>query len=208
MGLSKNNNKAMSTKLAKQAVVQILNARRELKYFEAHTSGTLSSAGALYAISEGIIQGDTSGARDGESIHVQSLQLHWELNLNSSTSRAITRLIIFSDNQAQGIYPSVTGGTNGILTRADTNSSYDFPVAIHHRFKIYLDESICLSDAGVRTAHIYRNIKLGNHKVFFTGTSAAQASNGPGALYALFIEDGVTFQTAYDISAAIKYYDS
>jgi hypothetical protein len=194
--------------VARKAVIDILNARRELKYFEFHTSSTLSSGGGIVALSQPIVQGDTAGTRDGESINMAYLDIHWELNLAAAGTRAICRLIIFTDSQAQGVLPTVTGSTNGILTRADENACYDFPVAIHHRFKILYDESVCLSSAGIVCSHIKRKIKLGNHKVVYLDPTSVAVANGQGAVYALLIEDSVVNATAVDLSVAMAYYDS
>jgi len=196
----------------KKVVVDVPNARREMKYFEVGAAGTISSAtGLITPLTQPIVQGDGSGTRDGESINVVSILCRFAFQLATGAVRDYVRVIVFYDTQANGVYPTVTGSTNGLLTSApNPNSSYDFPVAIRHRFKILHDETHAMTATGdSATIRVVQNIKFGNHKVYYPATTSVEAANGKGAVYVMFVCDTASpNSTAYDLNCAIKFYDS
>jgi hypothetical protein len=190
-------------------MVDMLNARREMKYIESNVEANFNVNGTINTLTQNIIQGDTAGTRDGNSINVKEIDVRFEAFMNSSASIDFIRLIIFSDEQANGIYPTVSGSTNGILTSDDPNAAYDFPTAIYHRFKIWLDHSWSMSINGdSRAVQLVRKVKMGNHKIFYPAATSIEAANGKGALYALLISDTPTNLTAHNLGVAIKYFDS
>ncbi len=201
--------KSTPHRVEKRMIIDMLNARRELKYIEVSSESNMPVDGGILPITQKIIQGDTSGTRDGDGINVSKLSLRLQLALNSAATLDFCRVIVFSDNQANGVYPTPSGSTNGILTAADPNAAYDFPVAVRKRFKILLDKDFAMSTAGnSKVVQFDTKLQLGNHRVYYSGTTDAEASNSKGAIYVMLISDTGTTLTAYNMTMAVWYYDS
>lgn len=203
------NRPANPNKLARKMFNDMLNARRELKYIEISSESAMPVDGGIIALTQKIVQGDSAGTRDGSDINIAGLSVRFQLALNAAASLDFCRLILFSDNDSHGAYPTPTGALDGILTVADPNAAYDFPVAVRHRFKILLDQDFAMSNAGnSKVVQFNRNIKMGAHKVYYSATTDVESANNKGAIYAMVISDTPTTTTAYNLTVAVKYYDS
>lgn len=196
--------------VSKRAVVDMLNSRRELKYIETGVEANFNVDGTINTLTQPIVQGDSSATRDGDSINVKEITVNFQAFMSSSATIDFIRVIIFSDEQGNGVYPTVTGSnSNSVLAQADPNSNYSFPTAIYHRFKIWMDHRFSMSINGdSRAVQLSKTIKMGNHKVFYPQTTSVEGANGKGALYALLISDTPTNLTAHNLLVGIKFYDS
>jgi hypothetical protein len=206
MGKTKNNmasKKSTSSTLTRQAVMSMLNARREKKYNDNSYSGTLSNSGAVSPWTEVVSQGDSSSTRDGAQIELVMLKLFYRL-IYSGTGTNIARIIVFIDTMNEGVMPSVTD----ILTSASVSSNYTRDVEIVKRYHILYDQAHSLTvNATTESIIKYQKIRC-RRIVSYNGTTAATGSNGKNSVWTLRITDNVGTNVGYGISQGTLYYDS
>ena len=191
--------------LTKQQFVSMLNARREKKYFTGNDETSLAVNGVINPLTQEIIVADTGDARDGSQINVCKLDLSLQLLMNGSAVADIVRFIVFADMQANGVYPAVTD----LLTSGDPNAPYTRTVTVQHRYKILHDSVITLSTGGSNRVVVHRKaLHLGNHPVYYAGTTSVETANGKGALYYFLCSDEATNVGAFNLDWAVSYYDS
>jgi len=183
----------------------MLNARREKKYFTGNDETSFAVNGVINPLTQDIIVGDTGDFRDGSQINVSKLDVSIQLLMNGTAAADIVRFIVFADMQANGVYPTVAD----LVVSADPNAPYTRTVTVEHRYKILHDAVITLSTGGSNRVVVHRKaIHLGNHPVYYAGTTSVEASNGKGALYYFLCSDEATNVGAYNLDWAVSFYDS
>ncbi len=162
-------------------------------------SNTHTTSGAVFAVTQSIVQGDSLTTRDGNQLVVRRLTLrHYE---TTGTTSAVQRIILFWDNQSNGVAPGVTD----VLAAADLKSGYSTLAFQQRRFHVLLDEYVDTSAAG-RVAVVRTHTFNLNHKVFYNGTTDVAGSNGKGSMWLLFISDVTT--GTYGYGQDIEFYDA
>jgi len=198
--------KSMVTKAQlRQAIRGFEVKSRELKYTNPITTGSYSAAGIMYSITQTVTQGDSAQQRDGNSINLKSIEFVWQSQLNTSANFDWARLVIFIDTQNTGADPAVSQ----LLMSAVSGAPHERFVFITKRYRVLFDEVVTLTNSGSnKITHIKHKLKLKDHHVEYLGTTNAQASNGPGAVYALLLADASVNFSAYSLNVALKYYDA
>lgn len=133
---------------------------KEFKYHDFTVNATSSST-PTSTVMNAIAQGDTSLTREGLEIHVQSIQLAWQMKTNSAANKAyVYRVVLLKDTMNQGVAPVWTDvyESNSHLALKERH------VAAHGRFKIYYDKTFVVNPAitlveNLRTKKYYKRFK-------------------------------------------------
>lgn len=166
----------------------------DAKYFTDTSPILLAQAGTVTLLST-IAQGNAITDREANSIRIASVTLHELLTVGAATGFA--RTIIFQDNLNQGVLPLVTD----VLNSADVNSPLNAVNKVNKRFRILHDRVYSLVPATETAALNSTNVLSSLSPVKFLGTTAVQASQGAGSLYAL----RVTSLAATQPSSALNW---
>jgi hypothetical protein len=194
-----------STGISKAQFVQMLNARREMKYNTQNNETTVPANGTINTMTQAIVVSDTADGRDGNQITVKTVDMNLSIALNASVNVDFVRLIVFADTQNNGVYPTVVN----ILTATDPNATYGREVTVTKRFRILHDKMFTLTTGGDNRAIFHhKKINLKNHTVTYSGTTSVETANAKGALFFLICGDEATNNSAYNMDWAVSYYDS
>lgn len=179
----------------------VLSNSLERKVFSITATGVaVLTAGTVVNVTNGVIEGDDIGQRQGTVIKLSRFRILYRATA-SATSSSI-RFILFRDMFNQGTTPAVAD----ILPSGQWISQYaDTRVMQQHRFKILNDVMLDLEIAGsnVKTRQYDVPVK-GN--VAYNGATAVSASNGAGAVFLLVIGNAIT--TQYDYTIQLLFTDA
>jgi hypothetical protein len=181
----------------------VVRSIAERKVYNGGATGQTSAAtGTVWALSQGVIQGDAVNARDGTQITLQSVHLRVDAFMPTATIAAGLRVILFSDSQNNGSLPLVVD----VLHQASMISPYSTIQQITNRFRIHADVLRNLTAGGVQ--QVVFDIRRGISKqISYNGTTDVAAANGKNALFMMVITDvGSGFPT-YDFSHSLRYLD-
>lgn len=180
-------NNAQGT-LVRRVVRDVLLSQQELKRANTNPGNTVwTTAGAITQISQQIVQGDSIQGRSGDTISPKELTVN--LAMVSIGHAYLGRVIIFQDMLNVGIDPTVAQ----VLDTASYIATYQPDTAQQHRFKILYDHTFScdfISGVVTTTSRMFKEFKFKlKGKIRYNGATNVAASNGPGALYILFISD-------------------
>lgn len=166
-------------------------------------STAMSNAGFVTYVST-IAIGDDNADRSGASINPLSLQF-WHTMNSGTTQSQVMRYILFQDKQSYGAAPAVLD----VLQTADVTSQYNIPNLLAKRFRILKDWTMTgvVGTAGATTGSLIQRkgtIRKLN-KINFTGTTAAVASAGSGAVYLLGITSAAANVGTHDFRYTLKF---
>ncbi len=180
-------------------------ASRELRLSTTTGSGTASASGTVWAITQGIIQGDNIEQREGAQINVKHLTVQLQATMNSAAEGTQLRVIVFRDLESHGTVPAVTD----VLDTASTMSGYNVYWRQSRRFKIMVDQLIPMSISG-NSRHISRrwDFKQNMVKVTYLGNTDVAGANGPNSYYLLVIDDLGANHPTYGFGWTVTYFDS
>lgn len=170
--------KALSTALA---VKKLLNV--EYKHYDQAGTAAPPTAGQVILFDNGMLQGDSTTQREGNSILVKSLQ--FKGRFISTVNAQQVRVLMVQDTDNQGAAPAVTD----ILSAADPNAFYnviDYP----GRFRILGDKTVNLSGAvgpSIREINMYHK---GGFHIKYNGATGAVTDRRKNAVYILWISTG------------------
>lgn len=153
----------------------------------------LTTAGTITYLST-IAIGDDNADRDGAAISPDYLKVWCTNNYFQAAGVGICRYIIFQDKQSYGAAPAVLD----VLQTADPNSQFNVPNKLAGRFRILMDWMFTGINGQDKQFHI-RKKTMKPGKVNFTGTTAAVASAGMGAIYLLRITSTAAATAPSDI---------
>jgi hypothetical protein len=184
-------------------VLRVVRSIAEKKVYVGGASGQTSAAtGTVWALSQGIIQGDAVNGRDGTQITLQNINVRVDAFMPTATIAAGLRVIVFSDTQNNGSLPAVVD----VLDSASLISPYSIIQQITNRFRIHADVIRNLTAGGIQQV-VYDIKRSITQKISYNGTTDVAASNGKNALFMLIITDvGAGFPT-YDFTHNIRYLD-
>ncbi len=168
-----------STGLAKRVKKLEMGYGKELKTLDvSYALDPVTAVGVITPLSQ-LAQGTTSITREGLQICPRHLtyKIHVVSDAGSASAEYI-RVIIFVDKQNAGSYPTA-------VQLLETDSYLAFPEHDSRpRFRIYRDFMIQLDSVGHSGTLRKGIIKFGkNFKIWYKGTTAAEASNGKNALF-------------------------
>lgn len=188
--------------ISQQIKQAIANTAEKKVLVGSATTQTTTNVGQVWALTQGIVQGDAVNSRDGTQITIQSYRLKADVFMPTATIAAGVRIIIFTDSQNNGSLPSVTD----VLATNSFISQYSIIQQVTNRFHIHHDVTKNLTAGGIQQV-VFDLSKSMRHKVSYNGTTDVAASNGKNALFALIITDvGTNFPT-YDFTYTIRYLD-
>ncbi len=159
----------------------------EKKYWEVIASSTSMSNGGVIVPLTLIPQGDEITSREGKHISPISLYGHFHIRGNDSATIAATnRVIIFRDNRQHGVLPVVTDVLQAANPLALMNMTHS------DRFKIvksWYSMSGSVGESDTPNNRVRKFYKKMRGRINFIGTGGAQADQGIGNYYMLFITD-------------------
>jgi hypothetical protein len=164
----------------------------ETKFLDTNVpSYTVSTTGSMTPISE-IAQGLTSTTRVGDSLRIQHIEVRGRVQVNTSATNSLVRVMLVRDLDGYGTAPTVAD----VL---EVNASVGAPLspekfAKRERFSILFDELICVQSAiSTGTAMIpFTFMTTHQGHILYLGSTAAPASDGKGSVYLLAVSDEAT----------------
>jgi hypothetical protein len=183
--------------------MRVIRSIAERKAFISGATGqNTSAAGTVWALTQGIVQGDAINTRDGTQITLQSLHLKIDAFMPSATIAAGVRLVVFTDSQNNGSLPAVLD----VLNSTSMISPYSLIQQVTNRFHIHADIVKNFTAGGIQQ-HLFEVKRSIANKVSYNGVTDVATSNGKNALFFLIITDvGAGFPT-YDFTHCIRYLD-
>lgn len=134
-----------------------------------------------------IAEGNTNNDRTGEIIYLQSIQARGILSETSDVSTAV-RLIMFFDTQQAGVLPTVTQ----VLSTDDVHSLKS--ASSKGRFQIMWDQTVFLQPT-IASGNAWQGVqyykKFRGRRIYFKGSTAADADLSKGSPYLLLIQSDV-----------------
>ncbi len=181
-----NNIRQYVTRVSKRLKKLETGYGKELKTLDTVNEGTRSTTGQILPLTA-MSQGDTSLTREGLQIRPRHLQYKIVNTIHANDTACTTRYIIFSDKEMQGTYP-----TPAQLMEGDHIASWP-EHDTRPRFRIHKVITISHSINGNRRQTRNGIIKFSaNHKIWFSGTNAAEASLGKNHLFLYVVSDEQT----------------
>lgn len=171
----------------------------ETKTLDTYNGANISNTGTVSTISS-IAQGLDYTNRVGDSIKMQHIYIGYRWQISTSATKTFVRTMLVRDLDGYGTIPTVTG----ILETADVLAPKKYLNT--DRFSILYDEVETLSSVSeTLTVSRYNTPHEGHIK--YLGTTAADASNGKGSMYLVFLSSEATNQPRVDFNARILFTD-
>lgn len=175
----------------------------EVKTHDVDGQFTANTTGQIIPISM-IAQGDTSITREGLQIKPLSLEVKVLTTSDASSTVATThRLIVFKDKEMHGTHPTVANilESDGLLALPEHDT--------RPRFKFYRDVIISAEKAAQDSIYYKTYIKFKNKtRIYYSGTTAAEASSGKNQLYLYFLTNQATNTPDSYYQIRLRYRDS
>ena len=174
----------------------------EIKRVDTTSTGTITNAGTVTSLSL-IAEGNDYNQRDGHSIKAISLEGRVNASSYNASTNNVLRWIVFRDLEQSGTQPTPAQLLESVAGAYAPVSSFQHDNT--ERFEILHDQSVAVSYD--RPAVLSMGLKLGCH-VRFSGTTAADASNKEGHLYALMISADGANGPALNAYYRLSYVDN
>lgn len=163
----------------------------------------VSTTGSITALNY-VAQGDGEETRDGKMFRMKSLELRYQLSMDTLEEQQTTgiRVIVFLDTDPTGSGPSLSTlldqTVNPMISprNLDSRSRYVILLDRIHQLNPNGQESLCRK--------FYKKLDL---KVLFSGATATDATIKKNGLYILFVSDQ-TNQAKQTFNARIRYIDN
>ncbi len=201
------NNAQQAVQMSAQALKISRNLKgivnSELHSHDVTVSSVISSTGTMTSLCA-IAQSDDQTGRTGRSILAKSIEIRQFVNANSTVAATNVRQIIFMDSMNQGADPAPTE----LLVTDDPNALRNV-LSEKGRFKVLWDSQsvIPLSAEGSHNAKVnHKFINLGNHHIFYEGTTAG--TEGKGALFLYQVTNLSTLPPGQSTRVRLRFYDN
>jgi len=171
----------------------------ETKILDTSNGANISNTGTVSTIST-IVQGLDYNQRVGDSIKMQNIYIAYRWQIGASATKTFVRTILFRDLDNYGTLPTVAN----VLESVDVLSPKKYLNA--DRFSVLYDEVETLSSVS-ETLTVSRYSTPHEGHIKYLGTTAADASNGKGSVYLLFLSSEVTNQPRVDFYTRILFTD-
>ncbi len=182
----KSKQKSVDSKISK-AIQRAFRSRLETKVNILNVSPTaISAAGAVYNLSNAIVQGDDYNNRTGDMITSVGSTLNFRFRAIGTDQTA--RFIVVRDDINTGVTPAVTDILETPIYRSEFNARTTIQ---QKRFKVLMDAYIDSNLNGETLKTVTKTISP-HGKTFYNGGTAVVASNGKGSLFLLVIGDAST----------------
>jgi len=186
-----------------------ISSSLEHMHYQVTAAGTAATAGNMYTVSQGIVQGTALNQRDGDVIRPELIELNMSLKSTAAIATvgtAVYRVILFQDMLNTGAVPSVTD----VLTAANPLSPYDAENRQQSRFKFLYDKIHDFSAAyATNTVKVIQTSIRTKGAIYYNGATNASGSNGKGSLWLFTVIDSVAVMgVAENWYIDIKYTDA
>jgi len=168
----------------------------ETKIAEATGTSSIDTAGAVTSMSL-IAQGLDYQNRIGDSIKLQRIEFRVRWTVGTGTGTFIRTLLV-RDLDNYGTKPTL----GDVLQTVSVLSPKDYLNA--DRFSILYDELGTLNQSDANSVSMYNEPHEGHVK--YLGTTAADASNGKGSLYMMFLSNEAAGATAPTVVLHTRIY--
>jgi len=198
---NKSQKRSVNTSQVQAIVRRTLASVQERKAYSTQVTGaTISSTGAIVALTNGIVEGDDINMRNGTTIYIKRMHFRHAFNVNSSDQSA--RFIIFRDKMNTGTLPTVAQ----ILPTTGYLSHYsDTRMIQQKRYSILYDKTVDVSVTGPSRVSDKQEINF-QGKVMYNGTTTGAGNDGKGAIYLCVI--GSLNNGIYDYDWQCEYTDA
>ncbi len=175
---------------------------KELKTHDTDNSASVGTTGTFAPLTQ-IAQGDTSITREGLQLRPRHIEWKLLVTVHASAAQSTWRCIIFCDREQQGTTP-----TAAHILEADTVAAWP-EHDTRPRFKILRDFVGVLSNDGGKEITFRKGIiRFGKRmKIWYSGTTAAEASNGKNNLFAYFVSSEATNKPTIRLLTRLRYVD-
>jgi hypothetical protein len=175
-----------------------------LKYRDVVLTSTASTvAGAVWALSQDIIQGDSVSQRSGSQIFLQKIDLRLNAVLPALGLVGGLRVVLVADKRNTGSIPATTD----ILQAATATSPPNISAMLNKRFTYIYDEFLPMVVGGSdQQIHIQLSRKF-NKVIGYNGTTAVATANGQNALFILVLTDLAANTPFYAFDVGLHYND-
>jgi len=173
---------------------------KELNTLDTIANQTIPSTGHFIPLSE-LAEGTDFDERIGNTIQPRHLTIKGDMTWHATATHTRLRMIIFKDKDNHGAYPTVAQILKSVVWHA-------FPeVNARKRFKVYRDSTFELNST--QPAIFFKDfIKFGKKtRIEYSNTTAAEASNGKNALFALFISSEATYEPTVQFGERLRFVD-
>jgi len=177
----------------------------ETKAFDNYYSENVGQGAQVYCLSQ-IGQGTDYFQRVGDSIRLQHIEVALKVSINTSATSTLFRCIVFRDLDQRGSNPTQTTVLQQSGTSANTVLSPYQWLGFRDRIAVLFDEVVSLSVAGEQCNYIHFKEQHNGH-IQYLNTTAAEASNGKGSIYLLYLSDDDINKPAVRWYSRINYTD-
>lgn len=197
-------NSESRSRIARQvnlAVNRALVAKAEKKFYTNGVNGQNTSvAGTVWAITQGIIQGDSVLTRDGRQITLQEVGLKIDVFMPTAAVASGVRIILFSDRMNLGSLPGIAN----VLSSSTLTSPYSLEQNLTSRFAIHADIVKNFTAGGIQqtVVNIQRPLKS---KVTYNGDADVAAANGKHSVFFLILTDSGATVPTYDFTFHVRF---
>jgi len=165
-----------------------------------------STTGAIYPVTQNLVQGDQIYNRTGDQVALHKLVVDWNAkNTDASYIATTVRTIIFVDHMNLGATPAVTD----VLDTASYLSGYNNVNVQKKRFTILFDSTKDLVGQTDKSISTVRKVFLMRRKIYYNGATNTGSANSRGALFQLHISS-IALATKYTYSTyySLTYTDA
>jgi len=186
-----------------------ISSSLEHMHYQVTATGAATTAGNMYTVSQGIVQGTALNQRDGDVIRPELIELNMSVKGVSTVAApgsVAYRVILFQDMLNTGVVPLATD----ILTIASPLSPYDAENRQQNRFKFLYDKIHDISSPyATNTVKVIQTSIRTKGAIHYNGATSVAASNGKGALWLFTVVDSVALVTVTENwYIDIKYTDA
>jgi hypothetical protein len=169
------------------------------------TSGSTSfdTTGVIVPISR-VVQGLNYTERIGNSIKMQHIELHGRIFKNASATASVIRCAMVRDLDGYGTLPTTAQIFETVGSATAPLTQHDF--LNRKRFAFVAEWFFTLNSTGDSSMELELHKDHDGH-ILYLGTTAAEASDGKGSLYMVFISDEATNTPTFAFSSRIIFTD-
>jgi len=193
------------TRSVGRMVRSLVNQMAETKNYINTQATTLSLVGgAVFPITQHIIEGDELNQRSGRQIALKSIELRLAASIPVGTQFATLRFVLFMDRMNLGAVPVTTD----VLDSSTTTSPYAATSWQAHRFKI-LHDSCCPMVFSGADQQIFKKIVVKpKDKVEFNNAADVAGSNFKNSVHLLVLSDTVgALAPSFNFTVSVFYSD-
>ncbi len=161
-------------------------AKQVEKKFKDQTSAGTVTATAGFILLNGLLRGDTHEQRDGQRVHLESLNFNMTYKMDTASLETVLKIFIVQDKQPNQVTMDIAELLNTatvIPTVALRNVDNIKRFIVHHHMTFTMDST------GKKSGHYHKYIKLNIDSVYDTGNAGTIADLTTNALFLVLVSD-------------------